>query len=749
MKEKSFLFSVIPALALFVSRIAANSQSVYFTVPTVGSQVGSVSSTDVVTGATSVVVPNLARPTGLAFDPSWNLYFGSYTSGYNIFKLPPGGSPHSFGPVPVIPSIAGQIVTHYAFSIALNAVNDVYYTTPTFSGTNGQPGTVSKIDHVTGLSSVVVSNLTSPSGLAFDCSGNLYYGNYNGGFTLFELSPNGTLKNYGMITPAQLFLSRYVFSLAINNVGDVFYTTPTVSASGTISKIDHATHLPSIVVSNLTSPSGLAFDPAGNLYFGDYASGWTLFKYPPGGPAQNMGIVAPSPSGPTPYVFTLAAPLTNVINGHVYCACDSNAISGALVQIGSYSARTDTNGVYTLTNVPPGTDTVVISATNYASLTTNLTLAPCVPATTNDFYLTNLTFVINPIFDLSITTNANALAITNSIKSAIQVYEQYIANPLCVKILFAKIDGTGFDAKSTTFTNWLPYSTYLADLQANANKSPNDISALATMPGGPGTGINGITLLILSVANLAAIGETAKAAEQLNLNGGFYGYIYLNLSQLNYSRPDQDSTKFDLQTAAEHEIDEVLGIGINGSWLQLTAPYAVQPSPTDYVCPLDLFRYSAPGVRSFTLDPAAKAYFSIDGGRTTNVYFNQSGFQSGNVRDFGDWVDNNPPQVQDFTATPGTNANLGANELIALDVIGYNLLSAPPVIQKMTYTANSLTFGWAALPGQSYQVQYTTNLTGNSWKNLGDPITAGNLTAAFSDTNASDPKRFYRVVALH
>src|SRR5207244_3642468 len=94
------------------------------------------------------------------------------------------------------------------------------------------------------------------------------------------------------------------------------------------------------------------------------------------------------------------------------------------------------------------------------------------------------------------------------------------------------------------------------------------------------------------------------------VGGGYYGTILINVTDLS-----------SLQSTAAHEIDETLGIGGWGSSLALSAPYTGQASPTTGIGPLDLFRYSSNGVRSFTLDPAAAAYFSIDGGRMTNVHF--------------------------------------------------------------------------------------------------------------------------------
>ena len=96
---------------------------------------------------------------------------------------------------------------------------------------------------------------------------------------------------------------------------------------------------------------------------------------------------------------------------------------------------------------------------------------------------------------------------------------------------------------------------------------------------------------------------------------------------------------------------------------------------------MDLYRYSAPGVRSFSIYYTASpySYFSIDGGNTVLSYFNQYG----DGTDYGDWLsDPFPagygPQVQDAIATPGANPTLGVNELTALNVIGYTLAVPEP-----------------------------------------------------------------------
>jgi hypothetical protein len=200
-----------------------------------------------------------------------------------------------------------------------------------------------------------------------------------------------------------------------------------------------------------------------------------------------------------------------------------------------------------------------------------------------------------------------------------------------------------------------------------------------------------------------------------------------------------DPTKYDLSSVVQHEIDEALSLtsalnNLNNG----------DPVPTDAVRVMDLFRYDQNGARSFNTASNSQAYLSIDGGSTELVRFNQT-----EVGDFQDWYSGtgHTPRVQDAWGTPGATPNLGV-ELVALDVSGYNLVSAisMPEIISMLPNGGNMTVVWASEANLSYQLQFKTNLLG-TWFNLGSAVTATGTTASASAAMTTT-QSFYRVVLV-
>jgi hypothetical protein len=257
-----------------------------------------------------------------------------------------------------------------------------------------------------------------------------------------------------------------------------------------------------------------------------------------------------------------------------------------------------------------------------------------------------------------------------------------------------------------------------------------------------------------SPALLDAIGEHEKADLQKQSFGGIDGEILIDFSQMNWSRsapPEQD--KFDLETAVLHEIDEILGSGGQGSTLAIKED-GTEPEPASLsdLGPLDLYRYQQVALgplRSFSTSPDIAAYFSIDGGATTNTFFNQYP-----GKDFGDWGDGHVPadgvgnataQLQDAAYPRGIAINIGKNELIALDVIGYTLRGAPTT-HGITTTNGKPTIYFSTVPGQTYQVYTSSNLS--VWRKIAAPFVAQGIESAFTHNNPTGFFQFYIIIPI-
>jgi hypothetical protein len=273
---------------------------------------------------------------------------------------------------------------------------------------------------------------------------------------------------------------------------------------------------------------------------------------------------------------------------------------------------------------------------------------------------------ITPTFDASIAGDA---AIVSTINTAINTYQTDFTDPIDVTIKFQAM-ATGLGQSNTTLYK-INYSDFYNALVADA-KPPNDPIALAHLPNASAPGspnpVTGSTTINVKTAELKALGFSGASFPPI---GGFDGVIGLNTSLTTPGSPGS-TLQYSLLAVVEHEIDEVLGLG---SDLGATNPFFDDPASED------LFRYDNAGARSYTTNPTAKAFFSIDGTTLLAQFDNQN-----DGGDWGDWQSNPlppgvDPKVQDAFATPGATPSLGV-ELLALDVNGYDPAAAPPPVPE-------------------------------------------------------------------
>ncbi len=291
---------------------------------------------------------------------------------------------------------------------------------------------------------------------------------------------------------------------------------------------------------------------------------------------------------------------------------------------------------------------------------------------------------VAPTFDPSITGNNSAAAIESAINSALGFYSTFI-NPVTVSIDFQLAPaGSGYLGASDSAANFNSYTSYTGQLFANATTYGNapELSGYQNL----GTG-NTAQAILATAADGRALGfSTPGTLTAGGTSGGtFDGIVYLNAA---YLSGFGTGGSYAANETIQHEVDEVLGIGGAGSVLNTvfgngggsTKPTVNDPSSPlngdTYIGPLDLYRYSAPSTGSFTTSGTASSYFSVDGGTTSIVAYNQN---SGG--DYADWgAPGCTALVQQAFSCSSSNAFLTVSspEVAALQAVGYDLATTAP-----------------------------------------------------------------------
>jgi hypothetical protein len=320
-----------------------------------------------------------------------------------------------------------------------------------------------------------------------------------------------------------------------------------------------------------------------------------------------------------------------------------------------------------------------------------LLLALAVPARSS--------LILLPTFDSSITSDPNSAIIESSINSAISLFESTYTNNFTASIYFQESpSGLG----SSNFYDYsVGYSTFYSALVAQ-NANPAALAGLAAN-GGAATDnpVNGTADIEIKSANARALGidiapgcyTTGTAGNETcgsgSGNGGYDGIITFN-TNITYPPQSNNGSNYGLISTAEHEIDEILGLG---SSLENTSAASgnvtvIGGNPA----PEDLFRYAAGGSRTFAVNcgaSAVAAYFSYSGA-TDLAQFNNGC----NGADFGDWASGGALQVQDAYGAPGQNPAYGSNEIAALSAIGYTVAAPTPEPGTWMLLAMSLALLW-------------------------------------------------------
>ena len=288
--------------------------------------------------------------------------------------------------------------------------------------------------------------------------------------------------------------------------------------------------------------------------------------------------------------------------------------------------------------------------------TTPVTL-PTVPASPTPF-------TINIEWDSTVAFAPSGFA--SDIIAAVNFLETQFTDPVTMNIAvgYGEVAGNtlGGGDLGESLSNLSPvsYASLLSAVTANATTA-TDASVVASLPAT--SPINGASWWV-TTAQAKALGLASANGTQLDGSVGFAASSQFTYGDTNTSGTVAAGT-YDFFATAQHEITEVMG----RQMLNGTAVNGTRNSDTL----LDLLHYSAPGTRG--LSASSAGYLSVDGG-TTNL----GAFNTNSGGDSGDWASSVTDNSFDAFATPGVLEPVSANDLTAMDALGWDPGGTTPIV---------------------------------------------------------------------
>jgi Ca2+-binding RTX toxin-like protein len=304
---------------------------------------------------------------------------------------------------------------------------------------------------------------------------------------------------------------------------------------------------------------------------------------------------------------------------------------------------------------------------------------------------------ININYDSSVASAPSGF--TAAFEAAVQYFENLIQNPVTVNINvgWGEVQGIALaaNARAENIENWpsgYSYAQVAAALNASGVPGAGGLPATDPTRGGQFT----MTSAQAKALNLMSANDPTT--------DGWIGFSSTASYDFNTSLNSWPKAgPYDFFGIAVHEISQVLG-------RQMTDGLGGQYTP------LDLFHYSAPGVRDLN---AAAGYFSTDSGVTDLNDFNANTGWG----DPGDWV-NAHADVFDTTTYPGEPMPVTSSDITVMQALGWQLSTN----QQATATISTYTLNGSVLfNGTAGNVSIVGGGSGDEtiWSGSYDTITGG------------------------